>query len=396
VILEARSSSNAGCIRVLAAILMIAIGDGVPNFARADSRVRLGWESESSETAWSIQLREEDFELYWSGLLDSGESSLRAPAAGISLRFPGGALSAGGLRGLTPEMLSRRLSVFSFDVLGSAPGVGAGANVEGIAFELGDDEGGGFVSTARESEGAIRKSAFVHAPVMGGRARICAGAFVQDDGLQEMSWGGRVSLLDWMVSTGSSATGPETSVSIREKDRRAALRATWRDGPSGRECTLACGAGISKGRFSATRVEISGSPFDSAIRDSRARGLLRGAWGPWRVFAGADTRRLAAGTSKTRGNFGFAKIIAAGIFATTDFAWDTLQATPGVASFTLAGRLASLQGSLQSEISARTGRRLALSLERGKNIRTRAAMRLADRTNAPARVTFELTVTRVD
>jgi hypothetical protein len=357
--------------------------------------MRLGRENESSETAWSIQLREEDFELYWSGLLDSGESSLRAPVAGISLQFPGGTMAVGGLHGLTPEMLGRRLSVFSFDLQGSAPGIGAGANVEGVAFELGGHEAGGFVSVARELEGAIRKSALVHVPVSAGRAQICAGAFVQDD-VQETSWGGRVSRLDWMVSTGRSATGPETSLSLREKDRRAALRATWRNGPQGRECTLACGAGISQGRFSATRVEISGSPFGSSIRDSRARGVVRSAWGSWRVFAGADTRRLAAGTSKTRGNLGFTKIVGAGIFATTDFAWDTVGATPGVASFTLAGRLASLQGALQSEISARTGRRLSLSLERGKRIRTRAAIRLADRLDSHARMTFELTVTRVD
>ncbi|HET9887683.1 MAG TPA: hypothetical protein VFR10_09225 [bacterium] len=380
---------------MLSAILYMALGSGLPGIAWADSRVRVARESESSETAWSIQLREEDFELYWNGRMDSGESSLRSPLAGISLHFPGGTMAAGGLRGVTPEMVGRHLSVFSFDVQGSGPEVGAGANVEGVVFEFGGDKGGGFVSVARELEGAVRKSALVHIPMNGGRARISAGAFVEDD-VQEMFGSGRVSRLDWMVSTGRSATGPETSVSLREKDRRAAMRVSWRDGPEGREWILAGGAGISKGRFSATRFEISGSPFGLAIRDSRARGILRSAWGPWRVFAGADTRRLAAGTSKTHANVGFTKIVAAGIFATTDLAWDTVQATPGVASFTLAGRLASLQGSLQSEISARTGRRLSLSLERGQSMRTRAAMRWADRVNSNARLTFELTLIRVD
>jgi len=98
-----------------------------------------------------------------------------------------------------------------------------------------------------------------------------------------------------------------------------------------------------------------------------------------------------------RGNFGFTKIVGAGLFATTDFAWESSERrTPGTASFTLAGRLGSIAGSLQSEITARNGRRLSISLERGRRIRSRVAMRLADRADAQPRATLEWTVTRVD
>jgi hypothetical protein len=94
---------------------------------------------------------------------------------------------------------------------------------------------------------------------------------------------------------------------------------------------------------------------------------------------------------------GFTRIVSAGIFATTDFAWDTMeQPVPGTVSFTLAGRLSSFQGSLRSEISARSGRRVGLSLERGRRIRTRVAVSLADRAGGEPRKTLELTVTRVD
>jgi hypothetical protein len=204
-------------------------------------------------------------------------------------------------------------------------------------------------------------------------------------------------LVDVLVSTGKTIEGPETSLSIREVQRRAAVRALWRDGPEGRRCTLAFGAGISRGRFSATRVEISGSPFAGVIRDSRARGVLRTMCGPWRIFAGADSRRLADGTSNIRGNLGFTKIVSAGIFATTDFAWATIDdPVPETVSFTLAGRLSSFQGSLRSEISARSGRRSGLSLERGRSIRARVAVSLADRDGEVPRKTVELTVTRVD
>lgn len=377
--------------------LLLVLAEGASERSIADSRLRLGRETESSETAWSVQIREEDFELYWSGLMGSDNSSRDLPAAGISLRFNPATIAAGGLQGLSSQMLGRRLSVFSLDAEGSTPGVGAGANVEGFCCELGGGRGGGFVSVAREAEGSIRKSAFLHAPVMGGRAQLSAGAFVHEEGLRELSWGGRCPMFDVMVSTGKTQDGPETSISLREKERRAALRATWRDGPLGRECNLACGVGISRGKFSATRLEISGSPFSSAVRDSRARGIVRSVWGRWRVFAGADSRRLAGGSFKMRGNVGFTKIVGAGLFATTDFAWESSERrTPGTASFTLAGRLGSFAGSLQSEITARNGRRLSFSLERGRRIRSRVAIRLADRANAQPRASLEWTVTRVD
>jgi hypothetical protein len=359
--------------------------------------MRIGKEIDRSQTDWSVQLRREDFELYWRTLFGAGDSALDVPGPGFSLRFSKGRISAGGLRGLTPQALGRRLSVFSLDGTGNAPTVGPGANVEGVSFELGEGNAGGFVSIAHDKEGIGRKSAFVSAPIGEGRMQLCAGAFVSDEGAHEVSFGGRASLVDVLFSTGKTIDGPETSLSIREVQRRAAVRATWRDGPEGRICTLAFGAGISRGRFSATRVEISGSPLAGAIRDSRSRGVLRSVWGPWRIFAGADSRRLDGGTSSIRGNLGFTKIVSPGIFATTDFAWDSIaQPVPGTVSFTLAGRLSSFQGSLRSEISARSGRRVGLSLEKGRSIRTRVAASLADRADGEPRKTLELTVTRVD
>jgi len=383
--------------RTLKIALLFGGWAAIPRESISDSRIHFQREVQSPQTDWSLQFREEDFEIFWRGAFSPSNAGLEVPGPGVALNFSKGSFAAGGLRGLAPHVLGRRLSVFSIDAELNAPGVGAGAQVEGVFGELAQERGRVFVAVARDVEGSIRSSASLQAPIGEGRSFLNVGAYSSEEGSRELSVGGRGSFFEVLASAGRTLDGPETSISIAERERRAAARATWRTSSDGRELELACGARIPRGRFAASRVEITGSPLDSGSSPSRARCLLRGAWGPWRVFAGGDTRRLASGRTRARGDFGFTKAVCPGVFATTDFGWDTSERwTPGTAAFTLAGRIAAFEGSIHSEITARSGRGISISIQRGKRIRSRVAVRIGDRANGSPSTSIEVTLTRAD